>query len=184
MIRPAGPDDAGAIARVQRIAWQATYAEWIPDIVAGLDLDRTAANWARAVVDPAQHVAVATLGGRVVAYALTGGPEPDSVDPDEDPASAGELHALYAHPDVHGRGIGRLLIDDAMRVLAADGRDRCILWAVACNSRSRGFYEHLGFRLDPGGSRIWRGLEEVRYRRPVPRSLRPSPATTAEEHLP
>jgi ribosomal protein S18 acetylase RimI-like enzyme len=164
-VRRAVPDDGRAIAAVQRAAWQSTYQGWIPDIVDRFDTEKTAANWARAAADPGQHVTVATVDGVVVAYALTGIPEPDSVEPEDDPDRTGELHALYAHPDVHGQGLGRLLVADALRTLARRRREHCVLWAIERNPRSRGFYEHLGFTLYPGASRLWRGLPEVRYRR-------------------
>ncbi|GAA1791693.1 GNAT family N-acetyltransferase [Luedemannella flava] len=161
VIRAAGPDDGPAIAAVQRAAWQATYGAWIPEVVAGLDPVRTADNWARASRRPDQRVAVAVGDGRVVGYAWSGPPD-GSGD-----ADSGELLALYVHPAAQRRGAGRLLVADALAWLASTGRERCLVWAVERFEPARRFYEREGFTSDPGLTRPWRGLAEIRYSRPL-----------------
>ena len=46
-IRPATPADGRAIAEVHKETWAATYTPWIPDVIDGYDLERSAENWAR-----------------------------------------------------------------------------------------------------------------------------------------
>ncbi|MEV6522254.1 GNAT family N-acetyltransferase [Longispora sp. NPDC051575] len=158
-VRAATPQDGPAIAAVQLDTWRATYGAWIPDVVAGLDPDRTADNWARAAVRPGQRVAVAADATGVLGYAWSGPAE-------EDPA-LGELHALYVRPAAQGCGAGRLLVADALVWLAAAGYPSCVVWALERHTPALRFYERLGFVPDGGPTRLWRGLTELRHTRPT-----------------
>jgi L-amino acid N-acyltransferase YncA len=163
-IRPATSADGRAIAEVHKETWAATYTRWIPDVVAAYDVDRSAENWAREAAAGSGRLMVAEEAGRVVAFAASGPARGDDVD------GAGEVYAIYVRPDRHGRGIGRALMADALGWMAGLGQPECILWVVEQSTRSRAFYESVGFRLDegPGATEPWRGLMTVRYRRPLP----------------
>lgn len=158
IVRTATQSDGPAIAAVQRTTWHATYQEWLPEVVAALDLARTADNWARATTVAGQRVAVAERGGRIVGYAHSGLPE-DDADTDADR----ELYALYVLPQAQGAGIGRRLLADAV---AAAPPGTWLVWALEHYKPARRFYELQGFRIDPLRTRLWRGLTEVRYLRP------------------
>jgi GNAT superfamily N-acetyltransferase len=164
-IRPAVPADGRPIAEIHRTTWAATYTRWIPDVVAGYDVERSAAGWAAATAQTDRRVAVAVDGDRVVGFAASGPAEPDSLAPDDDPTRTGEVYAIYVDPAWHGRGVGARLIADALDWLAADGRAQCVLWVAEPSARSRRFYEHVGFVLDEGAVKDWRSLAVVRYRR-------------------
>jgi GNAT superfamily N-acetyltransferase len=157
MLRPARTADGGVIARIQLAAWHATYAQLNPAMVDGLDLDRTADNWARAATDPIRRLQLAMWDGTTVGYALSG-------PADGQPDRVGELDAVYLLPEAQRLGVGRLLVDDALTWLAETGYAECLLWVVDQNTHARGFYQHLGFR-DDGGRDVWRGLPVIRYRR-------------------
>ena len=60
--------------------------------------------------------------------------------PGSSPATGGRIHALYVHPRARGRGVGRLLLDDAKT-----RADRLDLWVLQANSLARGFYARHGF---------------------------------------
>lgn len=149
--------DGGTIAEIQLAAWRATYGQLNRAMVDGLNLERTADNWARAAVDPTRRLRLAESDGAVVGYAFSG-----SADGEAD--GIGELDAVYLDPKATGLGIGRLLLEDAMAGLVEDGYAECLLWVVEQNVHAQGFYRHLGFRFD-GGRDVWRGLPVVRYRR-------------------
>ena len=57
---------------------------------------------------------------------------------------AARLRGMAVDPGHQGRGLGRLLLDEAARRLAADGVERC--WANARTS-ALGFYEAQGFSV-------------------------------------
>jgi GNAT superfamily N-acetyltransferase len=155
IVRLATPSDGSAIAAVHLATWYATYQEWIPEVVASLDLTRTAANWAQAARTVGQRVVVAEHGGHLIGYAHSGPPDGDVGDMAEH-----ELYALYVLPAAQGVGVGRRLVSDALA--AAPGE--WVVWSLERYGPARRFYEGLGFRLDPGHTRSWRGLTEVRYR--------------------
>lgn len=158
IVRAAAPSDGPAIAAVQLETWRATYQQWLPDLIAALDLARTADNWARASTAADQRVAVAVLSGQIVGYAHSGPPEDNADGADH------ELYALYVLPEVQGTGIGSRLMADA-RATAPAGD--WVVWALEGYQPARRFYERQGFQLDPDGTRIWRGLTEVRYLAPA-----------------
>ncbi len=62
----------------------------------------------------------------------------------------GRLHAhlirVATHPAVHGRGIGRQLVADALHYASEHGSAGLALNTQASNTISRSLYESLGFR--------------------------------------
>jgi len=60
-----------------------------------------------------------------------------------EPAAGGcELDGLFVEPDRMRRGIGRLLIDDAVRIARSRGAQRI---DVVANQQALAFYERMGF---------------------------------------
>jgi L-amino acid N-acyltransferase YncA len=158
-IRAATPHDGRAIAEIHKETWAATYTRWIPDAVAGYDVERSAENWARSATDDGSHLMVAEEAGSLLGFAASGPARGDDVD------GIGEVYAIYVKPDRHGTGVGRALMADALGWMAGAGYPECILWVADPSTRSRRFYEMVGFRLDEGVTAPWRGLLTVRYRR-------------------
>lgn len=168
-IRTAAAHDARAIAVLQVASWQTAYRGLLPDgLLDGLSVDDREQTWRHLLAEGVRVlVSEQEPGG---ARALTGfascGPSRD----DDAPAGCGELYALYAHPDVWGRGVGRDLHSAALTELASSGQVEASLWVLDGNARAIRFYEAHGWRPD-GGVRVEQlpgaDLRELRCRRPV-----------------
>jgi GNAT superfamily N-acetyltransferase len=67
------------------------------------------------------------------------------------PIPAVLLARLAVDEGVHGRGIGAMLLEDAMRrtLLVADETGIRLLLVHAVNEEAKGFYEHYGFESSP-----------------------------------
>lgn len=96
--------------------------------------------------------------GQVVAF-VSGGAERDG-----DSEYKGELYAIYALKQAHGRGIGRALFRAMVGWLVSRGYDSMLLWVLDSNP-TRGFYERLGGvpcreKLDDSGEIV---LSEIGY---------------------
>ena len=101
-IRPATPDDAGAMVRLHRAAVQAVDDAHYPGAVreawSPVPTAEREAWLVGRITDPTVLALVATTGdGAIAGFALASLP----------PA---KLHALYVHPDRGGQGIGRQLL--------------------------------------------------------------------------
>ena len=57
-----------------------------------------------------------------------------------------KVQKIYVHPDFHGRGIGRELIQKAVNIAQAQGRSNLELQVNRTNSAVR-FYKQLGFSI-------------------------------------
>jgi ribosomal protein S18 acetylase RimI-like enzyme len=171
VVRPAEESDAAAIARVKIAAWRAAYRGIVPDpVLDGLDLEHEAATWRERLRDQAVvKVGVADLveppaSPRLVGYVSEGPARGD------DMAGLGEVRAIYVDPAAQGRGVGRALLDAAVRGLAARGYDEAMLWVFEANAAARGFYERLGWTPDGAAKPFAIGgaaAVELRYRRRV-----------------
>jgi GNAT superfamily N-acetyltransferase len=170
VVRPARPEDAEAVASVHVLTWQKVYRGHMPDdLLDNLSVAEWAEKrreWIVRPMRPGQYVFVAELEGEVVAFAAFG-PTRDHED-DAGCPSAGEIYAIYAHPDRWGAGAGRALLEVALETLRKDGHGEVSLWVLDANERARRFYERAGFVLD-GGEKTelfgGRPLRELRYRR-------------------
>ncbi|MDP1877431.1 MAG: GNAT family N-acetyltransferase [Actinomycetota bacterium] len=169
-VRAATAEDAEGIARVHVSSWQAAYAGLVPQAqLDALSWEARLTRWSAQLDDagdPGYRTLVALDGtGTVVAFA-TFGPARDA---DLGALGSYEVLAIYAVPDVWGRGVGRALLAAVEDALPPDVD--VVLWVLSGNTRGRAFYERSGFVADGtvkvedvGGA----PLEEMRYRRSGP----------------
>ena len=164
-IRPAGPSDAGAIARVHVASWQEAYAGIVPmDYLTALDPVERQQRWtAQLTQGPVEGVRtwVADNGTGIVGFACVGPAR------DEDAArNQEEIYAMYLDPGYWGKGVAR----DLMRTVLSDvpAGTPLSLWVLADAERARHFYRRHGFTPD-GSERLealgGANLLEVRLRR-------------------
>lgn len=145
-IRPAREEDAKAIATVNLETWQSAYADIFPaDKLASLfdSLDLRIERWV-SILRGAERLSVAyvaEVNGKVVGFANAG----EQVKA-EYPQQA-EMFAIYILPEHHGKGIGRRLFTATAEKLQNIGLSSLLLWVLADNLSSRGFYERLGGRF-------------------------------------
>jgi GNAT superfamily N-acetyltransferase len=78
--------------------------------------------------------------GRIHGYAVTGRA-----------ARRGFLQRLAVDPDRQGHGTGTALIADSLRWMKRRGVDRAVVNTQERNVGAVRLYEHLGFRIQPGG---------------------------------
>jgi GNAT superfamily N-acetyltransferase len=165
---PDAPEDIVSIAEIRIRSWQAAYRGIVPQEF--LDALRPADEVARRLRNPrppaSQHNFLAERDGRAVGWAAIGPYREDGDVPSPGPR-AGEVYAIYVHPDEWGGGVGRALMERMLAELHATGHDPVLLWVLTDNGPARGFYERMGF--EPDGAEHWfdvsgTRLPEIRYR--------------------
>lgn len=160
LVRPATPRDARAIARVQVRGWQVGYRGLVPDeYLARLTVESATNRWLASLAEPGamQHLVAEDDDGTVVGWSAFGANQAE-LSP-----NTGELGALYVDPSFWDRGAGGLLLAASEQGLSEAGYQRAVLWTLAANARTRGFYEHRGWCFD-GATDIHRsGAEVLRY---------------------
>jgi GNAT superfamily N-acetyltransferase len=165
-LRDALPEDATAIAEVHIRSWQLGYQELLPrDYLESLRPEDRAARYQLGPRQPGGPLTVVALDGQQNRGFVTTG---DSRD--DDVSRVGEIFAMYVNPSHWGRGIGRLLIEQARSNLCETGYVEALLWVLDGNERARRFYVADGWA--PDGSRreedVWGVRVTVnRYRRPL-----------------
>ncbi|MFI5956985.1 GNAT family N-acetyltransferase [Cryptosporangium sp. NPDC051539] len=180
-VRPAKPDDAVAVARVQLTTWRTAYAQVVPvAVLDALDEDEVAAQWRSAILEPPtprHHVLVAYEGDTTVGFAATGpatgedlvGPgyaseeTPTPATPDnpptppapEDPADWDAttlvVSALLVEPRWGRRGHGSRLLAAVADVGRADGFTRAVIWSLDADQATRSLLESTGWAPDGVG---------------------------------
>lgn len=141
-VRRATADDAAAIARVQVQGWHEAYTGRMPQaILDGMDAERSAAGWGRAVAAlqgaAGGGIWVAERDGEIVGFASSGPGRDDDAVPGRI-----ELFAIYVLAAHYGTGAGAALLD------AAVGDAPASLWVLADNPRAQAFYAKHRFAPD------------------------------------
>ncbi|GAA4893990.1 GNAT family N-acetyltransferase [Actinomycetospora straminea] len=182
-VRLAAPDDAAAIALVQRTVWTSAYADLLPPgAVEGFDEAAVAAGWAAPIA--AGAVWVATEGDALVGFCAAGPASPDDLadaagSVPDDAASVAAVATLLVEPRWGRRGHGGRLLVEAAAALREAGATRGIAWVPERDAASRRFFERAGWdpdgtvrTLDAGG----RPLREIRVAGDLDLEFRPEPS--------
>lgn len=150
-VRPAGPDDAEEIGRLQTATWQLAYQKVLPaEVLAGLDAEQFAASWRQAISappTPLHRVLVALEGEQRVGF-VAFGPDADRQPADPEPESTAAISALLVEPRWGRRGHGSRLLAAASDLTQAAGARRLVAWVPATDTATLEFYRTAGWAAD------------------------------------
>lgn len=161
-LRPAGPEDAEAMAETLQIGFDGYRAfappGWRPpDARSGFELARARTRLA----EPTTWALLAEDGGLVAGHA---GYVPQAGTP-----GSAHLWQLFVRPPWWGGGVARALLGEAVAAAAAEGYRRMRCFTPRDQARARAFYEREGFAHTG-----WEAFEEtiglvlVEYARELP----------------
>ena len=141
IVRDATPSDAGAIAQLHALSWRSAYRGILSDEYLDnfADDDRRMA-WRmrfRQVPEGPWLLRLAVEGERTVGFMC--------VILDADERWGALLDNLHVSPEMKGRGLGRMLMAQAVDWVL-DQRPSCglHLWVYEANHPARGFYDRFG----------------------------------------
>ncbi|MEU1810345.1 GNAT family N-acetyltransferase [Micromonospora sp. WMMD1076] len=158
-VRPARPEDAGEIARIQLATWRVAYRRILPrHVLDNLDEAYLARRWSAAVQEPpsgAHRVLVAVeqaAQSYLVGFVASGPADADALAPDEPAEALGSDVAavtdLLVEPRWGRRGHGSRLLAAAVDNWRADGLTRAVAWAFDADAATRKFLGSTGWEPD------------------------------------
>ncbi|MDO3682434.1 GNAT family N-acetyltransferase [Micromonospora sp. C28ISP2-4] len=158
-VRPARPEDAGEIARIQLATWRVAYRRILPrHVLDNLDEAYLARRWDAAVQEPpsgAHRVLVAVeqaAQSYLVGFVASGPADADALAPDEPAEALGPGVAavtdLLVEPRWGRRGHGSRLLAAAVDHWRADGLTRAVAWAFDADAATRKFLGSTGWEPD------------------------------------
>lgn len=159
-VRPARPEDAADIARVQVVTWRTAYRTLLPAAVLD-DWDDGAATeaWAAAAGLPPSRgagVLVALEQATVVGFAAFG------PAPDDDSGAVAEIATLLVEPRWGRRGHGSRLLAAVAELTQAAGTRALQIWLPEGDAVSPRFYESAGWEPDGWARTLDTGNEPLR----------------------
>jgi GNAT superfamily N-acetyltransferase len=158
-VRPARPEDAGEIARIQLATWRVAYRRILPrHVLDNLDEAYLARRWSAAVQEPpsgAHRVLVAVEQAEqsyLVGFAASGPADAEALAPGE-PADAladgvVAVTDLLIEPRWGRRGHGSRLLSAAVDRWREDGFTRAVAWAFDADAATRKFLTSTGWEPD------------------------------------
>ncbi len=169
-VRPARPDDAAEIARIQVVTWRTAYRAALPPAVLDeWDADAATASWRSAISappTPAHGVVVALERDTVVGFAAFGPAELTASETADPAGPTAELSTLLVEPRWGRRGHGSRLLAAATDLVRAGGAARLQVWLLETDRVSAGFYESAGWAPDGWARTLDTGagpLREIRW---------------------
>ena len=142
-VRPARPEDAERVARVQLSTWRTAY-DFLPADALDVPDEQAAAVWLRAIElppSPQHRLLVAMDGAELVGFAASA--------PAEDEDGAVELTALVVEPRWGRRGHGSRLLAATVDHWREDGGPgTAVHWAWERDTATRAFLTSAGWELD------------------------------------
>jgi ribosomal protein S18 acetylase RimI-like enzyme len=143
--RPAGPEDAPALATLAAEAFVAAFGHLYrpEDLAAFLAEHKTAERYRQSLRDSATSIHLAEAAGRLVGYCQLR--RPSGFASKSDASQPIELQQLYLAPAVTGRGIGAALMEWALAHAREFGCDAVQLSVYGENFAAQRFYARYGF---------------------------------------
>jgi GNAT superfamily N-acetyltransferase len=164
-VRPARPEDAEEIGRIQIDTWRTGYAKILPAAVLdALSLPEAVASWSAAIESPPSsrhHVLIAMEQTWRVGFVAVS-PAEDLEATDADPAATASIAPLLVEPRWGRRGHGSRLLAAAVEHARADGMTRAITWIPEGDAPSREFLLSAGWAPDGLARALDTGAGELR----------------------
>lgn len=137
-VRNAVGADAEAVGAVHHQAWIETYTGLLPNgYLATRGIEKSVTTFQKS---QCKNLAVAELDGKIIGF-CGWGTFRDAV-PYE---NMGEIQGIYLLKAYQRQGIGKRLMDHAIRALGTRGNQMAGLWVLATNANAIAFYEAYGF---------------------------------------
>jgi GNAT superfamily N-acetyltransferase len=156
-VRPARPEDADEIARIQLSTWRTAYRRMFPaHVLANLDEAYLARGWREAITDApsARHrVLVAVEQGEsswTVGFAASGPADEQALAPEEQPlgADVAAVTDLLVEPRWGRRGHGSRLLTASVDLWREDAFTSAVAWAYDADKVMQRFLESTGWQPD------------------------------------
>ena len=160
-VRPARPEDAGEIARIQVATWRVAYRRMLPrHVLDSLDEAWIAERWSAAVEQPPSpkhRVLVAVEQAEqsyLVGFAASGPADEQALAPEEPPLPADDVAAvtdLLVEPRWGRRGHGSRLLAASVDLWREDAFSWAVAWAYDGDAATRKFLTSAGWAPDGAG---------------------------------
>ncbi|NGM11795.1 GNAT family N-acetyltransferase [Verrucosispora sp. CWR15] len=161
-VRPARPEDAAEIARIQLATWRVAYRRLLPrDVLNDLDEASLAERWDAAVRQPpgdTHRVLVAVEQAEqsyLVGFAASGPADAEALAPNEPADALGAdvvaVTDLLVEPRWGRRGHGSRLLAASVDLWRESGFDRAVAWVFEGDQASRKFLTTAGWAPDGAG---------------------------------
>ncbi|HEY7271504.1 MAG TPA: GNAT family N-acetyltransferase [Actinoplanes sp.] len=159
-MRPARPEDAGEIARIQLSTWRTAYRGLFPaHILAGLDEEYLTAGWHQAITEPPSErhrVLIAVEQGDTsytVGFAAGGPADEQALAPEERPlgAEVAAITDLLVEPRWARRGHGSRLLAACVDLWRDDGFKSAVAWVYEADQVMQRFLGSAGWEPDGAG---------------------------------
>ena len=157
-VRPARPEDAGEIARIQLATWRTAYRRMFPaHVLASLDEAYLARGWQEAITatPSARHrVLIAVEQGEnvttVVGFAASGPADEQALAPEEQPLGddVAAITDLLVEPRWGRRGHGSRLLAASVDLWREDTFKSAVAWAYDADQAMRKFLTSTGWEPD------------------------------------
>lgn len=156
-VRPARPDDAAEIARIQLATWRVAYRRLLPrHVLDNLDEKWLATRWTAAVEappSPRHRVLVAVEQAEqsyLVGFAASGPADEEALAPEEPPLpdDVVAFTDLLVEPRWGRRGHGSRLLAASVDLWREDGFATAVAWAYEGDAATRKFLGSAGWEPD------------------------------------
>jgi GNAT superfamily N-acetyltransferase len=161
-VRPARPEDAGEIARIQLTTWRTAYRRLFPaHVLANLDEAYLERGWTEAITDAPSgrhRVLVAVEQGEssnaTVGFAASGPADEQALAPEEPPLGddIAAVTDLLVEPRWGRRGHGSRLLAASVDLWREDAFKGAVAWAYDADAAMKKFLTSTGWEFD-GASR-------------------------------
>jgi GNAT superfamily N-acetyltransferase len=156
-VRPARPEDAGEIARIQLATWRVAYRRIFPrHVLDALEEAFLAQRWSAAVTappTPRHRVLVAVEQAEqsyLVGFATSGPADEQALAPEEPPLpeDVAAVTDLLVEPRWGRRGHGSRLLAATVDLWREDGFAAALAWAYGDDAATRKFLQAAGWEPD------------------------------------
>lgn len=138
-LRKAKEDDIPLIADLAERTWPQTYGDYISEEQLRYMLDRMYNKGELLGQMRKGHIfLIATEDSRDVGFAGF-----SLINPEE---YAYKLHKLYVLPEMHGKGVGKILMNEVVDI-ARKNNGKTLQLNVNRNNKAKDFYERAGFKI-------------------------------------